>query len=65
LSAATGADIPIEERGGEEVTELWYEKRMAPADCKVFNPAFDVTPNALVTAIVTEHGILRPPFANM
>ncbi|MCL1807380.1 MAG: S-methyl-5-thioribose-1-phosphate isomerase [Oscillospiraceae bacterium] len=57
-----GAGIPIEERGGDEVTELWYHTRMAPAGVKVFNPAFDVTPNEMVTAIVTEHGVARPPF---
>lgn len=58
----TGAEIKIEERPAEEVTEMWYEKRMAPEGVKVFNPAFDVTDNELITAIVTEYGIARAPF---
>ena len=62
MNTATGADIKIEERPWEEVTTMWYEKRMAPESVKVFNPAFDVTESSLITAIVTEHGVLRPPF---
>jgi methylthioribose-1-phosphate isomerase len=62
LNVETGADIPIEQRAAEEVTELWYQKPMAPRGVKVYNPAFDVTPHELVTAIVTERGILRPPY---
>ncbi len=62
FSAQTGADIPIEGRPGEEVTELWYRERMAPKDVKVFNPAFDVTEASHITAIITEWGILRAPY---
>lgn len=62
LECQDGADIPIEERAWEEVTEMWYRKRMAPADVKVFNPAFDVTDAANITAIITENGIARPPY---
>lgn len=62
MSAATGADIPIEERPDTEVTELWYRQRMAPQGVKVYNPAFDVTGHELITAFVTEHGVIRPPF---
>ncbi len=62
-SIATGADIPIEERAPEEVTTMWYEKPMAPAGIKVFNPAFDVTDHSLITAIITETGIFYPPFS--
>jgi len=58
-----GRSIVIEERAVEEVTEMWYSKRMAPRDVKVYNPAFDVTPNGLITAIITEKGIAYPPFA--
>ncbi len=58
----TGADIPIEERAPEEVTEMWYRERMAPAGVKVYNPAFDVTDASIITAIVTEHGIARAPY---
>ena len=61
-TAATGADIPIEERDAKEITEMWYEKRMAPAGVKVFNPAFDVTSNELIAGIITEFGVARAPF---
>ena len=53
LETATGAEIPIEERDGNEVTTRFAAR----------NPAFDVTPAALISAIVTEEGIHRPPFA--
>ena len=62
MSVERGADIVIEERAAEEVTELWYRQRMAPQGVKVYNPAFDVADHELITAIVTEHGIARPPF---
>jgi methylthioribose-1-phosphate isomerase len=58
LRCATGASIPIEERDAREVTHV-AGKRIAADGVKVFNPAFDVTPADLVTAIVTEHGIVR------
>ena len=58
-----GGDIPIEERNSREITDLWYEKRMAPNGVKVYNPAFDVTDNKLITAIITEYGIIRAPYA--
>lgn len=58
----TGEEIKIEQRPAEEVTEMWYKERMAPEGVKVFNPAFDVTSNELITAIVTEYGIARAPF---
>ncbi len=57
-----GDEIPIEQRKSEEVTEMWYEKRMAPEGVKVYNPAFDVTDHSLITGIVTEFGIARAPF---
>lgn len=52
-----GNSIVIEERVPEEVTEMWYSKPMAPKSVKVYNPAFDVTPHELITAIITEKGI--------
>jgi methylthioribose-1-phosphate isomerase len=58
---ATGADIPIEERAGAEVTTL-AGTPVAPAGSPGFNLAFDVTPAELVAAIVTEAGVLRPPY---
>lgn len=61
LQTASGADIPIEERPESEITE-GFGKRTAPVGVKVFNPAFDVTPHEYVSAIITEKGIIRPPF---
>jgi len=60
LSLATGADIPIEERAGKEVTDTTTAG--APDGIKVYNPAFDVTPAKLIAGHITEKGILKPPF---
>lgn len=57
-----GGGIEIEQRPAEEVTEMWYQTRMAPEGVKVFNPAFDVTDVSLITGIITERGIVQPPF---
>lgn len=59
---ATGQDIPIEQRSPEEIT-CWGGRRTAPDSVSVSAPAFDVTPNELITGIITEQGILRAPFA--
>jgi methylthioribose-1-phosphate isomerase len=61
LSLPDGSRIPIEERGPSEVTEP-FGRRVAPEGVKVFNPAFDVTPAELISAFVTDRGIIRPPF---
>ncbi len=61
LSIRSGRQIPIEERGREEVLGFGGCPT-APGKVKVYNPAFDVTPHQLITAIVTEKGIIRPPF---
>jgi len=61
LKLKTGKGIPIEQRSKEEVTVI-NNKRIAAKNVKVYNPAFDVTPHQLITAIVTEKGIIRPPF---
>ena len=63
FSTPTGDDIVIEERDGDEIRTLWYEKPMAPEGIGTFNPAFDVTPAEYITAVVTEKGIARPPYA--
>ncbi len=60
VSLETGKSIPIEERSPEEITN-GFGKRTAPVDVTVFNPAFDVTPNNLISAIITERGVLLPP----
>ncbi len=62
MHTPTGADIHIEQRPAEEVTRMWYREPMAPEGVKVFNPAFDVTDNDLIAAIVTEYGIAYPPY---
>jgi len=62
MACLTGESIHIEERPGEEITEMWYKERMAPQGVKTFNPAFDVTDHEFITAIITEYGIARPPF---
>jgi methylthioribose-1-phosphate isomerase len=59
LSCKTGADIVIEERGGAEITDLYFKQSIAPQGVKCFNPSFDVTPNELITAIITENGFFR------
>lgn len=62
LATATGAQVEIEERKSDEVTGFGGT-RTAPHDMKVRNPAFDVTPNELVSGLITEHGVIRAPFA--
>ena len=61
LSLATGAGIPIEERGREEITQS-FGRTTVPHEARVYAPAFDVTPAALITAIVCEKGIARPAY---
>lgn len=65
MACPTGKDIIIEERSPEEVTDMWYTSKMAPEDVKVYNPAFDVTPHELITAIITEKGVVYPPFTDL
>jgi len=60
LSIPDGSHIPIEQRQGEEVRR-WGNHQTAPADAKVWNPAFDVTPAGLITAIITDRGIIEKP----
>jgi methylthioribose-1-phosphate isomerase len=59
LAARDGSAIPIEERGGDEIS-TWGGRRTVPPGVQVWNPAFDVTPADLVTAIITDRGVLRP-----
>ncbi|MBN7773062.1 S-methyl-5-thioribose-1-phosphate isomerase [Clostridium aminobutyricum] len=62
LNTSTGKDIHIEERKGEEIYKMWYEKPMAPEGIKTYNPAFDVTDAKYITAVVTEKGVVYPPY---
>ena len=61
LATPDGSGIPIEERDGREVTHVG-PTQLVPAGAKVRNPAFDVTPAKYITAIITERGVVRPPF---
>ena len=63
LSLDSGKDIPIEERNTKEVTELFFKKPIAARGVKVFNPAFDVTPHNLISAFITDKGIIKPPYS--
>ena len=58
----TGDDIVIEERDADEIKTMWYKKPMAPNEAKCYNPAFDVTDNSMITAIITDRGIIRTPY---
>ncbi|ALA58232.1 S-methyl-5-thioribose-1-phosphate isomerase [Nitrospira moscoviensis] len=60
LKTKTGADIPIEQRNPLEVTSIHGSHPVAPAGVRVYNPAFDVTPAELITAIITERGVFKP-----
>ncbi len=61
LASPDGGSIEIEQRASEEITQLG-ERRVVPAGAEVHNPAFDVTPHTLITAMITDRGVLRPPF---
>ncbi|MDP6111229.1 MAG: S-methyl-5-thioribose-1-phosphate isomerase [Planctomycetota bacterium] len=61
LDLASGDDIPIEERASEEITE-GFGRRTAPEGVKTYSPAFDVTPAKYIKAIITDRGVLYPPF---
>ncbi|MFX6888058.1 S-methyl-5-thioribose-1-phosphate isomerase, partial [Acinetobacter baumannii] len=60
LSIPSGDRIPIEERAAEEVVKV-RDRRIAPEGVEVYNPAFDVTPNELIAAIITDKGVARQP----
>lgn len=62
LSLSSGKQIPIEERDAGEVKTVLGKIDIAPKNVKVFNPAFDVTPSKLITAIVSDRGIIYPPY---
>lgn len=61
LSLVSGNQIPIEERASDEVTHIGGQ-RIAPDGVRAAHPAFDITPHALITAIITERGVVVPPF---
>jgi methylthioribose-1-phosphate isomerase len=59
LDTPGGAEIPIEQRGSDEITKA-FGRRIAPEGVKTYCPAFDVTPAELVTAIITDKGVIHP-----
>ena len=61
INCPSGKDIPIEQRDPKEVSHI-FGKPLAPKGMKVFNPAFDVTPQELISAIITEKGVINPPY---
>jgi methylthioribose-1-phosphate isomerase len=61
MSTASGREIPIEMRDSNELLRQG-ERVVAPEGMETYAPAFDVTPHDLITAIVTEHGVMHPPF---
>jgi methylthioribose-1-phosphate isomerase len=63
LSIASGAEIPIEQRAAEEIT-CSFGNQTAPSGAEVYNPAFDVTPAELITAIITDRGVVQPVNTN-
>ena len=63
LSLASGDEIPIEERGAEEVSR-GFGRQTTPDGVRVFTPAFDVTPARLIAGLITERGIFRPPYSD-
>ena len=62
MDCPTGADIRIEQRDPDEIRTMWYKEPMALPEVKCYNPAFDVTDHSLLTAIVTDRGVVYPPF---
>ena len=62
LSTPTGDDIPIELREGNEIYKMWYKEPMAPRGIRTYNPSFDITSNQYITAVITEKGIVYPPY---
>jgi methylthioribose-1-phosphate isomerase len=60
MNTPTGAAIPIEQRSPDEVSNFGA-RPTAPRDVEIFNPAFDVTPADLISAIITEKGVAHPP----
>jgi len=62
LKVSTGQDIPIEERAAEEIRQV-FGVPVAPPQVPVFNPAFDITPAKYITGIITEKGVISPPYS--
>ena len=59
---SSGKDIPIEQRPAQELDCLFFKHPIAPPGVAIYNPAFDLTPRELITAIITDKGIIKPPY---
>ena len=64
LECPSGDSIPVEIRDGREIKDKFYRESMAPLSVKCYNPAFDITDHSLISGIVTEYGICRPPYTD-
>jgi len=62
LRLKTGRQIPVEQRDPAEIRSLWFKRPMVAAGVNIYNPAFDIVPAELISAIVTETGIITPPY---
>jgi methylthioribose-1-phosphate isomerase len=62
LGIKTGEEIPIEERDPREITKLFFKNPITGKNIRIFNPAFDLTCHKLITAIITDKGIIKPPY---
>lgn len=62
MDIESGEEIEIEMRKGAEIYQMWYEKDMAPEGIETYNPSFDVTPAELITAVITEKGVVTAPY---
>jgi methylthioribose-1-phosphate isomerase len=62
LDLPDGTQIPVEERSSQEITHIWQKLHITIPEAQCWNPAFDITPAKLINGIVTERGILNPPF---
>ena len=62
MNAESGDDIPIEQRNIDEISEMYFEKRIAPENVNILYPAFDVTPNHLIASIITEKAAIKAPY---
>ena len=63
MDTPDGDHINIELRQRDEIYKMWYREPMAPEGIKTYNPAFDVTDHRYITAVITEKGVIRPPFS--
>ncbi len=64
FTISSGSQIPIEQRNPDEIRKSWYKRPMIAGKAKIYNPAFDVVPAKLISAIVTDFGLIKPAYKN-